>query len=63
MKGRQYDLRHFQKILKTNGYEKIRQNGSHLIYSNGTKRIVINATCNRMVTRRLIKENNLVEVN
>ena len=30
-------MREFEPILKANGYREIRSNGSHFIYSNGTK--------------------------
>ena len=54
-------IREFEPILKANGYRKIRSNGSHFIYSNGTNQITVNKNLNKMVRKRLIKENNLVE--
>ena len=55
------EMREFEPILKANGYREIRSNGSHFIYSNGENQITVNIKLNRMVKRRLIKENNLVE--
>ena len=54
-------MREFEPILKSNGYCKIRSNGSHFIYSNGTNQITVNKDLNKMVRKRLIKENNLIE--
>lgn len=54
-------IREFETILKSNGYREIRSNGSHFIYSNGTKQITVNKDLNKMVRKRLIKENNLIE--
>ena len=55
------EMREFEPILKANGYREIRSNGSHFIYSNGTNQITVNKDLNKMVRKRLIKENNLVE--
>ena len=55
------ELSDFADILKYNGYHQIRINGSHYIFSNGKNTISANKDLNRMVRRRLIKENNLVE--
>ena len=54
-------MREFVPILEHNGYREIRSNGSHFIYSNGTNQITVNKDLNKMVRKRLIKENNLVE--
>lgn len=57
--NRTWSLRSFKKLLHDNGYERVR-GGGHLIYSNGTNTISIPSNnINRMVARRLIKENNL----
>lgn len=55
------EMRSFVPILIGNGYREIRSNGSHFIYSNGTNQITVNKDLNKMVRRRLIKENNLIE--
>lgn len=57
-------LREFEPILLRNGYKFARCKGSHFIYMNRTshKIITVNKDLNRMVRERLIKENNLVEV-
>lgn len=53
------DFRLFTIKLRRNGYYKIRTRGSHFIYSNGVNEISINHHPNKMVIRRLTKENNL----
>lgn len=53
------EYRKFEEVLKNNGYVKIRTSGGHNIYSNGKNTISINQKPNKMVVRRLIKENNL----
>lgn len=55
------EMRSFVPILISNGYREIRSNGSHFVYSNGTNKITVNKDLNKMVRRRLIKENNLIE--
>ena len=55
------EMKEFVPLLEKNGYREIRSNGSHFIYSNGHNTISVNKNLNRMVRKRLIKENNLVE--
>ena len=55
------EMREFEPILKANGYHEIRIRGSHFIYGNGKNQITVNKDLNKMVRRRLIKENNLIE--
>ena len=59
---KQYSPRQFRRILRNNGFTYIRSNGDHDIYENGSgKHISIPATrTNKMLCRRLIKENGLV---
>ena len=55
-----------KKILSEEGYEFIRQNGSHKIYKNKStgNEITIKENLNKMVMQRLIKEiNNRKEIN
>lgn len=62
MKKQIYSVRDFRKILKTNGYALQRTKGDHEIWTKDGRHISIpnNAKCiNVMLTRRLIKENNL----
>ena len=54
-------MREFEPMHKENGYSEIRSNGSHFIYSNGNNQITVNKDLNKMVRKRLIKENNLIE--
>ncbi|MDO4974942.1 MAG: type II toxin-antitoxin system HicA family toxin [Alphaproteobacteria bacterium] len=51
--------RDFQKMVKRNGFEYIRCRGSHHIYKRNDKEIAIPNKLNRMIARRLIKENAL----
>lgn len=53
------NFREFVIILNKNGYVLVRTSGSHHIFKNGTNTITINRNPNRMIVRRLIKENNL----
>ena len=55
----EWTYRKFVRLLLDNGYAKVRTHGSHTLYSNGTNTISINNHPNKMVIRRLIKENNL----
>lgn len=55
------ELREFANVLKSNGYHETRRNGSHYIFTNGKNTISANKDLNKMVRKRLIKENNLVE--
>lgn len=59
---KQYSPRQFRKILRNNGFSYIRSNGDHDIYQNGNgTHISIPANrMNKMLCRRLIKENGLV---
>ena len=55
------EFRKFTRLLIDNGYHKVRVNGSHYIYQNSDgNTISINKDINRMVKRRIIRENNLV---
>lgn len=53
-------LRKVDKILRSNGYEKVRGNG-HLIYSNGKNTISIPLSCCTYIVKRLFKENGIKE--
>lgn len=58
---RQYTKKQFIKIVEKNGYYYSRNNGSHSIYVNDDGRhISIPLSMNMCITRRLIKENNLI---
>ena len=57
---KQYNFKDFCKMLGKNGYSLARINGSHHIYKNNDKTIVVNKDLNRMVCRRLIKDYGLV---
>lgn len=55
-----FSARDFKRVLKKNGYKKIRQTGSHEIYKKDNRTISVpGIKLNRMIARRLIKENNL----
>ena len=58
-----FKTREFISILNRNGYIRIRTTGDHGVFSNGRRSIVITVKgkeINRMIARRLIKENNLI---
>lgn len=54
-------LREIEPILSCNGYKLVRCKGSHFIYMNRTthKIISVNKDLNKMVRRRIVKENKL----
>lgn len=57
---KQYTRREFVKVVRANGFEYRRSNGSHDIYYNKSGRhISIPKTLESVIARRLIKENNL----
>ena len=50
-----------EKILKSNGFSFIRQNGSHKIWSKGNEIISVpSVTLKCVIANRIIKENHLV---
>jgi predicted RNA binding protein YcfA (HicA-like mRNA interferase family) len=50
-----------EKILKSNGFSFIRQNGSHKIWSKGNEIISVpSVTLKCVVANRIVKENHLV---
>lgn len=54
------DFRKFTKMLRSNGYARDRTKGDHYIYvKTGCNPISISKNANRMICKRLIKENNL----
>lgn len=57
-----WNTREFSRILMDNGYRYLRTHGDHHIYYNEqlNKKITINKNINKMVCRRLLKENNLI---
>lgn len=58
---KQWSFKEVRRILKDNGYSLISQRGDHLKYKNNDGNvIVITPNPNKMVIRRLIKENNLI---
>ena len=58
---RQISVREMEKILKENGYEKVRTRGSHTVWKSGDRRITLPVvTLKSVVANRLIKENQLV---
>lgn len=61
--AKKYTAREVKTILQKNGFVRERTNGSHVIYKDKNKR-EISIPCgrepNKMLVRRLIKENNLI---
>lgn len=60
-KNKQLNSREFAKILRKNGFEFDGYGrGSHIHYRRGNDLVVLSAnSCNRMWSRRMIKEFNL----
>ena len=54
-----FTTREFHRILINNGFEMVRQRGSHHIFKRGSEEIVTNNNINKLVCRRLIKNYNL----
>lgn len=59
-KTKEYSTREFNKLLADNGFTLERIRGSHYIYKRGSEEVVTNKNPNKMMTRRLIKEHNLI---
>lgn len=50
------------QLLKANGFDMVRNNGDHKIFKKDDKTVAVNmGNLNRMVARRIIRENNLLE--
>ena len=63
-RAKEYTFRDFRILLRDNGYIFQRQTGDHYIFSNDYNVISVpnhGKKLNKMVCRRLIKENNLKE--
>lgn len=59
---KQWSKKDVSKIMKNNGYYVVRSSGDHTIYKNdngNTISIPLSREPNKMLMRRLIKENNL----
>ena len=54
-----YNKREFANILSNNGYKYVRCRGSHFIYRKESETIAVPKNLNKMISKRLIKENNL----
>ena len=62
--AKEYTFRDFRALLRRNGYMFDRYSGDHVIFTNDANTISIpyhGKSLNRMLTLRLIKENNLKE--
>lgn len=61
IKQKYYTFKGFTSVLEHNGYALSRVKGDHYVYKkDNAKQIVVNIRPNKMVIRRLIKENNLL---
>lgn len=60
MKQKDFTTRELKRILSDNGFKFIRCKGDHFHYVKDGKRVVVNNNINRMVCKRIIKENKLV---
>ena len=58
---KQFSKREIVRLMKNNGYYKVRQNGSHSTWSDGKNTITLPSLYNihSVVIMRLIKENGL----
>ena len=54
-----YSSREIRKILKDNGYECVRTNGRHHIYSNGHHSVPVTINMNKMLALRILKQCNI----
>lgn len=54
--GQKSDTVAMQRRLKANGYEFVRQRGSHMIYRKGDHEVTVNLKLHKVVAKRLIKE-------
>lgn len=62
MKAKQWSNSDFCSLLRKNGYSFVWQSGNHQIWSNKVNTISVpSVRINCMLTRRLIKENNIQE--
>ncbi len=62
--AKEYSFRDFRILLRQNGYVFSRNSGDHVIFCNDVNTISVpykGKGLNRMLVRRLIKENNLKE--
>lgn len=53
------EFKRMRELLNDKGYSLTRIRGSHFIYSNGLNTVSVNRNLNKMVARRLVRENNL----
>ena len=59
---RQWSFREVDRLLRENGYKRVRSSGSHTIYERAKGKgnaVSIPHSPNAMIMRRLIKENGL----
>ena len=54
------NFREWKNIIETNGNDIVSQSGDQHNYKKNGKTIVLSMSPNRMVMRRIVKENNLV---
>ena len=56
-----YSFRDMEKLLRKNGFNYIRSNGSHRIYTNGLTLAVVPVKLNKMLALRIKKQCSLVD--
>lgn len=57
MNRKEYSVREFQRILQENGFELLRQKGSHQIWNNGMTTLVLPAVALKpIIAQKLIKQ-------
>lgn len=61
MRSKTWSILEFKKVLRNNGYSLNRVTGSHEIWKKENNSIVVTTgRINKMVARKIIKENNLI---
>lgn len=60
MAGIQRDFRQCSKILRKNGFNKVRQTGGHSVFKRNGDEIVLQQKPNAMQFQRIIREFSLV---
>lgn len=53
---RKWDSKEYHKMVKANGYVYKRNNGDHVVYTNGNRTISVPVNVNKVLGLRLIKE-------
>lgn len=58
-KTKAFNTHEMERILMNNGFECTRHKGDHRIWKRNDEVVVLNRRINKMVARRILKENNI----